>query len=180
MTGLLLDTNLDAQQRKLAETIRTSGESLMGLLNDILDFSKIESGQLSLEEIDFDLREVVEHSIELMAGQAQAKGIELSCELDPKKRTKVLGDPGSLQQVLMNLISNAIKFTTNGAVSVRVIFEAELETEITVRFEIKDTGIGIPLENSGTDFPAVRSGRQLDIQKVRRHGTRPGHLQTPD
>jgi PAS domain S-box-containing protein len=167
MTGLLLDTGLDAEQRKLAETIRTSGESLMGLLNDILDFSKIESGQLSLEEIDFDLRQVVEHSVELMAGQAQAKGVALVCEVDPEKTTQVRGDPRRLQQILTNLISNAIKFTRIGEVTVRALVEAEWETEIVVRFEIKDTGIGIPLETQGQLFqPFV----QADSSTSRKFG----------
>jgi PAS domain S-box-containing protein len=167
MTGLLLDTGLDAEQRKLAETIRTSGQSLMGLLNDILDFSKIEAGQLSLEEIDFDLRKVVEDSLELTAGQAQAKGIELTCEVDPEKTTQVRGDPARLRQILTNLISNAIKFTSLGEVAVRVVVETELETENIVRFEIKDTGIGIAPEKQAQLFqPFV----QADSSTSRKFG----------
>jgi PAS domain S-box-containing protein len=167
MTGLLLDTGLNAEQRKLAETIRTSGQSLMGLLNDILDFSKIESGQLSFEEIDFDLRQVVEDSLELMVGQAQAKGIALTGEVDPERTTKVRGDPGRLQQILTNLISNAIKFTQIGEVTVRITIETESETEIVVRFEVKDTGIGIPLETQGQLF---RPFVQADSSTSRKFG----------
>jgi PAS domain S-box-containing protein len=167
MTGLLLDTGLDAEQRKLAQTIRTSGESLMGLLNDVLDFSKIESGRLSLEEIDFDLRKVVEHSLELMAGQARAKGVELTCEMDPEMTTQLRGDPGRLRQILTNLISNAIKFTARGKVAVRVRVEVELETEMGVRFEIEDTGIGIPPETQAQLFqPFV----QADSSTSRKFG----------
>jgi PAS domain S-box-containing protein len=167
VTRLLLDTGLDAEQRKLAETIRTSGQSLMGLLNDILDFSKIEAGQLSLEEIDFDLRKVVEDSLELTAGQAQTKGVELACEVAPEMITKVRGDPGRLQQILTNLINNAIKFTRIGEVTVCVTVETERETEIAVRFEIKDTGIGISPETQAQLFqPFV----QADSSTTRKFG----------
>jgi PAS domain S-box-containing protein len=167
MTELLLDSRLDADQRKLAETIRASGESLMGLLNDILDFSKIESGQLSLEEIDFDIRKVVEHSLDLMAGQARAKGITLAGAVDPGKMTAVRGDPGRLRQILTNLISNAIKFTNVGEVSVRGSVEAGTESDISVRFEIKDTGIGISPETQRRLFqPFV----QADSSTSRKFG----------
>ncbi len=167
MTGLLLDTGLDAEQRKLAETIRTSGQSLMGLLNDILDFSKIEAGQLSLEEIDFDLRKVVEDSLQLMAGQARAKGLDLDCEVALGKISKVRGDPGRLQQILTNLISNAIKFTRVGEVTVCVTVENEMEAEIAVRFEVKDTGIGIAPQTQAQLFhPFV----QADSSTSRKFG----------
>ena len=146
MTGLLLDTELDSEQRNLAETIRTSADSLLGLLNDILDFSKIEAGKLTFEELDFDLRKVVEDTLELMAGQAQAKGIELVGGLDSGSVTKLRGDPGRVQQVLMNLVGNAIKFTQKGEVSLLVKPMSQNETEVVLRFEIKDTGIGISTE----------------------------------
>ena len=141
MTGLLLDTNLDSEQHALAETIRSSGESLLGLINDILDFSKIEAGKLSFEELDFDLRKVVEHTVDLLAAQAQGKGLELIASVDPGVATKVRGDAGRVQQVLTNLIGNAIKFTPTGEVSVRAVTESETEDDILVRFEIKDTGV---------------------------------------
>ena len=152
MTGLLLDTGLNAEQRGLAETIRTSGEALLGLLNDILDFSKIDAGHLSFEEIDFDLRKVVEDTLEMMAGQAQANGIELVGGVEPEVPTKVRGDPGRVQQVLTNLIGNAIKFTKSGEVVINVTVQAETKTELHARFEIKDTGIGIPLETQARLF----------------------------
>jgi two-component system, sensor histidine kinase and response regulator len=144
--GLLLDTGLNAEQRNLAETIHTSSESLLHLLNDILDFSKIEAGQLTFEELDFDLRNVVENALEMMAGQAQTKGIELVGGMAPYFATKMRGDPGRVRQVLTSLIGNAIKFTTSGEVVARVRVEEETEREVLVRFEIKDTGIGIPPE----------------------------------
>jgi two-component system, sensor histidine kinase and response regulator len=145
-TGLLLDTELNAEQRNLADTIRTSSESLLNLLNNILDLSKIEAGQLALEELDFDLRNVVEDTLEMMAGQAQAKGIELVGGMAPYFATKMRGDPGRVRQVLTSLIGNAIKFTNSGEVVARVRVEEETEMEVLVRFEIKDTGIGISPE----------------------------------
>jgi two-component system, sensor histidine kinase and response regulator len=140
ITEMLLDTGLNPEQRNLTETIRTSGESLLTIINDLLDFSKIEAGQLSFEELDFDLRKVVEDTLEMMAGQAQAKGIELVGGVEPEVPTKLRGDTGRVHQVLTNLISNAIKFTKSGEVAIRVTSQVETETEVQVRFEIKDTG----------------------------------------
>jgi two-component system sensor histidine kinase/response regulator len=152
MTELLLDTGLNVDQSILAETIRTSGESLLNLLNDILDFSKIEAGQLSFQEVDFDLRKVVEDTLEMMAGRAQTKGIELVGGMDPEVATKVRGDPGRIHQILTNLIDNAIKFTPSGEIAIRVRAQAATETDVQVLFEIKDTGIGIPPETQSRLF----------------------------
>ena len=167
MTGLLLDTGLNAEQRNLAETIRTSGDSLLGLLNDILDFSKIEAGHLSFEERNFDLRKLVEDAMEMMAGQAQAKGIELIGGVDPEVPTKVRGDPGRVQQVLTNLIGNAIKFTKSGEVALHATALAKTETELYVRFEIKDTGIGIRPETQAQLFQPFM---QADSSTSRKFG----------
>ncbi len=167
VTGLLLDTGLDAEQRSLAQTIRSSGEQLLRLINDILDFSKIEAGQMSLEEIDFDLRGLVEDLVEMMAIQAHAKGIELISGVAPEMPGKLRGDPGRVRQVLTNLVGNAIKFTNEGEVSVRVMVEAEAEASVDVRFEIKDTGRGIPLETQARLFqPFV----QADSSTSRKFG----------
>jgi PAS domain S-box-containing protein len=167
MTGLLLDTALDAEQRNLAETIRFSGESLLHLINDILDFSKIEAGQMSLEDLDFDLRGLVEDTLEMMAVQAHAKDIELVSGVAPEVPGRLRGDPGRVRQVLTNLIGNAIKFTNEGEVAVRVTVEAEAETDVRVRFEIQDTGTGIPLETQARLFqPFV----QADSSTARKFG----------
>jgi PAS domain S-box-containing protein len=167
MTGLLLDTALDAEQRNLAETIRFSGESLLHLINDILDFSKIEAGQMSLESLDFDLRELVGQTAKLMAIQARAKGLELTSSVAAELPGRLRGDPGRVRQVLTNLLGNAIKFTSEGEVAVRVTVAAEAETSVRVRFEIKDTGPGIPLETQSRLFqPFV----QADSSTSRRFG----------
>lgn len=141
MTNLLLDTRLSSEQREFAETVAKSSESLLCVMNDILDFSKIEAGKISIEEIPFDLRDTVENVVELLADSAQRKGLEIVCNLDPGMPVALLGDPTRLRQVLLNLISNAIKFTDKGEVGVSV---RVLEEKCTFEFAIQDTGIGIP------------------------------------
>jgi two-component system sensor histidine kinase/response regulator len=167
MTGLLLDTGLNVEQRNLADTIRTSAESLLRVINDILDFSKIEAKQLSFEDLDFDLRQVVEDTLVMMAGQAEARGIKLVGGVEPEVPTKVRGDPGRVHQLLTNLIGNAIKFTKSGEVAVRVTAKVETETAVHARFEIRDTGIGIPPETQARLFqPFV----QADSSTSRKFG----------
>jgi PAS domain S-box-containing protein len=167
MTGLLLDTWLNPDQRILADTIRTSAESLLNLINGVLDFSKIEAGKLSFEEIDFDLRKVVEDTLDILAGQAQAKGIELVGGFDLDVPTKLRGDGGRVRQVLTNLVGNAIKFTKSGEVAVNVLAESITETDVNMRFEIKDTGEGIPPETQARLFqPFV----QADSSTSRKFG----------
>jgi two-component system sensor histidine kinase/response regulator len=165
ITGLLLDAGLNGEQRNLAETIRASGEALLTIINDILDFSKIEAGQFSFEELDFDLREVVEGALEMLASQAQAKGIELVGGVGPEVPTKVRGDRGRVRQILTNLISNAIKFTESGEVTIQVTAEAETETEVQARFEITDTGAGIPPETQARLFqPFIQADSSISRQ----------------
>ncbi len=167
MTGLLLDSNLTEEQRRFAAVVRSSAESLLAVINDILDFSKIEAGKLDLEELDFDLRTMLEDVAEMLAVRAQDKGLELICRIDPEMPTLLRGDPGRLRQILVNLIGNAIKFTSEGEVVVETRPEMESESIIRLRFEVRDTGIGIPEEKLGLLFSAFQ---QVDASTTRRFG----------
>ena len=167
MTGLLLDTQLSPLQREFAETIRHSADNLMGIINDILDFSKMEAGKLLFETFDFDLVEAVEGTLDMLASQAQGKGIGLSDDIPAAVPTRLRGDPGRLRQILANLLGNAIKFTEHGDVEVRVSRQSETDAHVMLRFDVIDTGIGIP--------PAVRERLfmpfiQADSSTTRRHG----------
>jgi two-component system sensor histidine kinase/response regulator len=167
MTELLLDTQLDAQQRSYTEAVRRSGEALLSLINDILDFSKIEAGKLQIEHIDVDVRQVVEDVGELLGDQAYRKGIELACRVDNAIPRNLISDPGRLRQILLNLIGNAIKFTNRGEVRVRAHVLEDVSTSVLVRFEVTDTGIGIDPEARGRLFaPFV----QADGSTTRKYG----------
>jgi signal transduction histidine kinase len=122
MTGLLLETSLTANQQYLANTVRTSAEALLDLLNDILDFSKMEAGKLELESIDFNVRNTLEDTLDLMAERASQKQVEVTGLVFPDVPTRLKGDPGRIRQILLNLIGNAIKFTHQGEPSVQVLF----------------------------------------------------------
>ena len=154
MTGLLLATELNAEQRDYTETVRRSGEALLTIINDILDFSKIEAGKLELEYTDFEPALVVEDAVELLAEQAQSKGLELNTSIAANIPPWVAGDPGRLRQVLINLIGNAVKFTPSGEVVVRVNLAEETADEAVVKIEVTDTGIGIPIEIQARLFQA--------------------------
>ena len=166
MTSLLLDTELTPEQREFANTIRNSGDALLGIINDILDFSKIEAGKMDLERIPFDLRTIVEEVLDLLAEKSHAKGLELSGLVYAQVHTAVEGDPGRLRQ-LMNLVGNALKFTHQGEVSLYVSLLEESENEILARFDISDTGVGIPPEAQARLFQAFS---QADGSTTRKYG----------
>ncbi|WHZ17600.1 MAG: diguanylate cyclase/phosphodiesterase (GGDEF & EAL domains) with PAS/PAC sensor(s) [Nitrospira sp.] len=166
MTGLLLETTLTEDQREFANTVRSSGDALLTLVNDILDFSKIEAGKLHFEEIAFELRTTVEDVLDLLAEQAQGKGLELIGLVDAAVPTCVLGDPGRLRQILVNLVGNAIKFTSAGEVFLHVTRDEQDGSDL-LRFTITDTGIGIPQEAQTRLFEAFV---QADSSTTRRYG----------
>jgi PAS domain S-box-containing protein len=167
MTELLLDTELMREQRQHAETIHSAGESLLAIIDDILDFSKIEAGEMRLETIDFDLRGVVEDVALLAAERAHAKGLELASVVEHDVQTALRGDPGRIRQVLTNLLGNAIKFTEEGEVVVCTSLVEERDGTAVVRFEVKDTGIGIAREHQERLFEPFT---QADASTTRRHG----------
>lgn len=164
---LLLRTRLSPDQKDLAETIRYSAEALLVIINDILDFSKIEAGKLSLESSNFDLRTTVEQAVETVAATARKKSIELVTLVYRDVPDQLCGDAGRLRQVLLNLLGNAVKFTDKGEVVVRVTKQAETDTQVTLRFSVTDTGIGIPKEFQENIFEAFA---QVDTSRSRRFG----------
>ncbi|MBF0211815.1 MAG: response regulator [Desulfamplus sp.] len=143
MTGLLLDTELTNDQRRYAETIYFSGEALLSIINDILDFSKIEAGKLQLEIIDFDLISLLDDFASLMSQRIHEKRLEFICAASPDVPAFLRGDPGRLRQILLNLVGNAIKFTSSGEISVKVSLKSDTEDCAMIHFSVKDTGIGI-------------------------------------
>jgi signal transduction histidine kinase/DNA-binding NarL/FixJ family response regulator len=164
MSGLLQATELTARQRHLSETISHSAESLLQIINDILDFSKVEAGKLELEHVEFDLSGAVKETIEIFAGRANAKGLELACAIDPDVPLTVCGDPMRLRQILINFVGNAIKFTDMGEVIVKV---SAIGEPGLLRFEVIDTGIGISEEAQAHIF---NSFSQADSFTTRKYG----------
>ncbi|ARM30189.1 response regulator [Prosthecochloris sp. HL-130-GSB] len=167
MTGLLLDSKLDSTQHHYALTIENSAHALMDLINDILDISKIEAGKLELELLDFDLQKLLDDISASLAIQTEQKGLELLFHIEPGTPVQLQGDPGRLGQVLLNIAGNAVKFTRQGEVAVTVTTESEREGEITLRFNVRDTGIGIPRNKRKTLFDKFT---QIDASTTREYG----------
>jgi len=167
MNELLLGTQLDERQRRFATMVKSSADSLLTLLNAVLDFSKIEAGKLELVEIDFDLALAVEEVVEMFAHRAEKKGLLLACHVDPAIGRPVRGDPDRVRQVLVNLISNAIKFTERGQIVVRVTLDSQQTGQAIVRFAVTDSGIGIPPERRDRLF---KSFSQIDASTTRKYG----------
>jgi two-component system sensor histidine kinase/response regulator len=167
LTSILLETELDEEQADLAKTIQSSGEALLSVINDVLDFSKAEAGKIQLENEDFSPRVLIEEVVELMAQAAREKGIELMCHTDQAVPAILNADFGRLRQVILNLVSNAIKFTVEGEVVLEVNLLEALEGKAKLAIKIRDTGIGIPLEQQTKVF---ESFTQADGTSTRRHG----------
>ena len=167
MADLLWETDLAPDQRKYLRIFRRAGSNLLSLINDILDLSKVEAGHLELESTDFDLNDLVEKSVEILAMRANEKGLELACHLSPHVPCAMIGDPNRLHQILINLISNAIKFTDTGSVTVRVMRDPELSTPGAIRFSISDTGIGIPSNKLAAIFDSFT---QAHASMTRKYG----------
>ncbi|MBT3256527.1 MAG: response regulator [Deltaproteobacteria bacterium] len=167
MIDMLLDTDLTPEQRDFAESVQISADALLMLINDILDFSKIEAGKLDLETIDFDLRPTLENLSDLMAMKTHEKGVDFACLIHDRVPCLLRGDPGRLRQILTNLTGNAIKFVEKGEVSISVDLKEEAETDVTLLFEVKDTGIGIPADRVDSLF---ESFTQVDASTTRKYG----------
>jgi CheY-like chemotaxis protein len=167
MTSLALDTDLTHEQRDYLETVDSSARSLLAIINDVLDFSKIEAKKLDLEIIEFNLRQCLEETVKSLALHAHKKGLELVCRMPFDVDETLMGDPGRLRQIVINLVSNAIKFTHDGEVVLRVATETRSETEVCLHFQVADTGIGIPREKQALIFDAFT---QADGSSTRQYG----------
>src|SRR5262245_12207692 len=167
MTELLLDTPLTPEQREYAETVQGSAEGLLTIINDILDFSKIEAGKLVLERLPFSLRDILSTTLKPLALRAPEKGLELTYDVVPEVPDELLGDAGRLRQILVNLVGNAIKFTSQGEVLVRVDMEPQTADEVCLHLAVSDTGIGIPPEQQQIIFEAFA---QADSSTTRQYG----------
>ena len=167
MTELLLETNLDAEQRRYAETVRASGESLLALTNDLLDVSKIEAGKLELESLDFDLRALLDDFARATALSAEAKDLEFLCAVAAEVPVQLRGDASRLRQILVNLAGNAVKFTSDGEVVVEVSVAADTALDVLLHFSVRDTGLGIAADKLSLLFNKFS---QLDASITRRYG----------
>jgi len=167
MSELLSSTDLSEEQSELSSTLRTSAKSLLSLIEDILDISKIEAGKFSIEKTTFDLHVLINNTVSMMRIQAEAKGIKLKSSITATTPYRLVGDPHHLRQVFINLIGNAIKFTEQGSVSLNITAVSENETSATLRFEVVDTGIGIPIHTQNSIFDSFT---QADSSTTRKYG----------
>ena len=167
MTEIALETDLNAEQRRYLETVRSSGDALLSIINDILDYSKIEAQKLELESLNFELRDNLSDTMEILSFRARTKGLELACHVQPDVPDYLIGDPGRLRQIVVNLVGNAIKFTEKGEVVVRVVVESSDQQKVRLRFSVRDTGIGIPKEKQSRIF---ESFEQADTSTTREFG----------
>lgn len=167
MTDLLLDTGLAPEQRDYAQVVRTSADALLRIINDLLDFSKAEAKRIDLEAMEFEPRETVEEASRILAISAQKKGLRFESAVHPEVPLWLRGDPGRLRQILLNLGSNAIKFTESGQVSIRVSPQGATDSGVVVRFEVSDTGIGIPRDRMDRLFQPFS---QADASTTRKYG----------
>jgi two-component system sensor histidine kinase/response regulator len=167
MTELALDTELSIEQREYMEAVSQSGTALLTVINDILDFSKIEARKLDLDMVEFDLRQVVEEALRTVAMAAHKKGLELACDIDSDSPASLVGDPGRLRQVILNLVNNAIKFTEAGEVVLQIRCIEKKGQEARLEFAVTDTGIGIPREKQALIFEAFS---QVDSSTTRKYG----------
>jgi two-component system, sensor histidine kinase and response regulator len=167
MTELVLDTELDSEQREYLTLAKISADSLLSLINDILDYSKIEAGKLDIESIDFDLGDCLGDTMKTLSLRAHQKGLELAFEIEPNVPDAIVGDPGRVRQIILNLVGNAIKFTEQGEVVLSVQVMTHIKNEVQLRFTVKDTGIGIAPDTQAAIFEAFR---QADGSMTRRYG----------
>jgi PAS domain S-box-containing protein len=167
MTELALDTTLSREQREYLDSVKESADTLLTLINDVLDFSKIEAGRLSLDFSEFDLQDTLSNTMRALATRADEKGLELTWETLPDLPPRLVGDPGRLRQVLLNLVGNGIKFTERGEVDLRVEIESQGEDWIVLHFCVSDTGIGIPRDKQKRVFEAFM---QADSSTTRKYG----------
>jgi two-component system sensor histidine kinase/response regulator len=167
MTELVLGTDLTEDQRKFMEMAKMSADSLLELINDLLDFSKIEAGKMELEAIEFNLRVTLENATDTLALKAYEKDLELVCDIRPDVPTALIGDPGRLRQVIVNIAGNSLKFTEEGEIVIRVEMESETDDSVNLHFMVSDTGIGIPQDKLDSIF---KSFEQVDGSTTRRYG----------
>jgi len=167
MAELLRETELTPEQMKYLNSVRFASENLLAIISDVLDLSKLEAGEMVFEHISFDVKNLVENIAEMFRFRAEEKQLKFSCKIDEKVPEQLIGDPGKLNQVLLNLISNAFKFTHEGEISLRISVQSEIDKLITVKFEVNDTGIGIAKENQQSIF---ESFRQADSETTRKYG----------